>query len=332
MFVCLWFESHTCDSGILIKNSLLLQADEKAFDFKPGFMDSFLDFLKTGKKQSGLDPGHDSSELQPLNSCSSLKERIRPLSPPPAPPSLPQTPPKGTLTEGERAEAEELPLSTCPSPCKPLDEELKHNLETLPSFSSDEEDSVSKNQDLQKSISSAISALYDTPHSLAAAVASAMAKIPPALTPPSLQEPSLSPPLSAEPAFVTSMESEEEELQPQQCREEDQNTLSPQTEREQTEEREHGGETGERVDETQGEEETTEETAAMEELVDCADPEPMTLTLQEEAENQMVSEVKLLEVPKVDGNIFLYIFCCSNNHPLIKVRLMTSDQCILTIS
>uniref|UniRef100_A0A3P8VTB8 Proline rich 12 n=1 Tax=Cynoglossus semilaevis TaxID=244447 RepID=A0A3P8VTB8_CYNSE len=234
---------------------------EEAFDFKPGFMDSFLDFLKTGKKQSGLDPGHDGSELQPLNSCSSLKERIRPLSPPPAPPSLPQTPPKGTLTEGERAEAEELPLSTCPSPCKPLDEELKHNLETLPSFSSDEEDSVSKNQDLQKSISSAISALYDTPHSLAAAVASAMAKIPPALTPPSLQEPSLSPPLSAEPAFVTSMESEEEELQPQQCREEDQNTLSPQTEREQTEEREHGGETGERLDETQGEEETTEETA-----------------------------------------------------------------------
>ncbi|XP_074995514.1 proline-rich protein 12-like, partial [Calonectris borealis] len=47
------------------------------------------------------------------------------------------------------------------SPCKRLDEELKRNLETLPSFSSDEEDSVSKNQDLQKSITSAISALYD---------------------------------------------------------------------------------------------------------------------------------------------------------------------------
>lgn len=52
-------------------------------------------------------------------------------------------------------------VMSCTSPCKRLDEELKRNLETLPSFSSDEEDSVSKNQDLQKSISSAISALYD---------------------------------------------------------------------------------------------------------------------------------------------------------------------------
>ncbi|KAK2510739.1 hypothetical protein Q9966_016827, partial [Columba livia] len=51
----------------------------------------------------------------------------------------------------------------CPSPCKRLDEELKRNLETLPSFSSDEEDSVGKNQDLQDSICSAISALYDPP-------------------------------------------------------------------------------------------------------------------------------------------------------------------------
>ncbi|GLD49122.1 proline-rich protein 12-like protein [Lates japonicus] len=170
-------------------------ADEKAFDFKPGFMASFLDFLKTGKKQSGLDSENDGGEQELLNPCSSLKGGIRPLSP--LPPPLPQTPPQqppGAFGEGGQGEGEDLALSGCPSPCKPLDEELKRNLETLPSFSSDEEDSVSKNQDLQKSISSAISALYDTPHSLAAAMASAMAKAPPTLSPPTPQEPPLSPP------------------------------------------------------------------------------------------------------------------------------------------
>uniref|UniRef100_A0A672YVR9 Proline rich 12b n=1 Tax=Sphaeramia orbicularis TaxID=375764 RepID=A0A672YVR9_9TELE len=169
------------------------EADEKAFDFKPGFMASFLDFLKTGKKQTGLEPESDRSEEDVLNSCSSLKGGIRPLSPPPPPPPLSPTPsqqhPPGTFKEvrdGEGDdEGEELALSGCSSPCKPLDEELKRNLETLPSFSSDEEDSVSKNQDLQKSISSAISALYDTPHSLG----------PPTLSPPTPQEPPLSPPL-----------------------------------------------------------------------------------------------------------------------------------------
>lgn len=112
----------------------------------------------------------------------SVKGGIRPLSPPPPPPPPPTPPPFGE-TEGEGG----LALSNCPSPCKRLDEELKRNLETLPSFSSDEEDSVSKNQDLQKSISSAISALYDTPHSLAA--------LPPPPTP--------SPPLSQAPPLDT---------------------------------------------------------------------------------------------------------------------------------
>uniref|UniRef100_A0A673AM34 DUF4211 domain-containing protein n=1 Tax=Sphaeramia orbicularis TaxID=375764 RepID=A0A673AM34_9TELE len=92
----------------------------------------FLDFLKTGKRPPGLDisPGmeHDNGETSPCKSGG-----LRPLSP-----------------------------AVAPSP-KRLEDELKRNLETLPSFSSDEEDSVGKNQDLQKSISSAISALYDTP-------------------------------------------------------------------------------------------------------------------------------------------------------------------------
>lgn len=82
---------------------------------------------------------------------------IRQLSPHPQPPST------VVSAYGEGESDGGLSLGGCPSPCKRLDEELKRNLETLPSFSSDEEDSVGKNQDLQKSISSAISALYDTP-------------------------------------------------------------------------------------------------------------------------------------------------------------------------
>ncbi|XP_056608647.1 proline-rich protein 12 [Triplophysa dalaica] len=138
--------------------------EEKPSELKSGFITSFLDFLKTGKKQSGPDAP---SGPNPVDGCtstdtSSVKGGLRPLSPQPPPP--PPPPPPFGENEGEGS----LGLSNCPSPCKRLDEELKRNLETLPSFSSDEEDSVSKNQDLQKSISSAISALYDTPHSLAA--------------------------------------------------------------------------------------------------------------------------------------------------------------------
>uniref|UniRef100_A0A8C9YQ81 Proline rich 12 n=1 Tax=Sander lucioperca TaxID=283035 RepID=A0A8C9YQ81_SANLU len=180
------------------------KAEEKAFDFKPGFMASFLDFLKTGRKQPGLEQGHAGGEQE-----SSLKGGIRPLSPtpPPLPPTPPQQQPPGAFSEGGQGGGAPLALSSCPSPCKPLDEELKGNLETLPSFSSDEEDSVSKNQDLQKSISSAISALYDTPHSLAAAMASAMAKAPP--TP---QEPPLSPHLPAMPPLIPSTENRKEKV------------------------------------------------------------------------------------------------------------------------
>ncbi|CAN8177314.1 unnamed protein product [Coccothraustes coccothraustes] len=113
------------------------EAEEKQPELKSGFMASFLDFLKAGKRQ--------------------------PLPPSPSkPPKLgaPQSFPLGGALEG--GEGEGLVMA-CPSPCKRLDEELKRNLETLPSFSSDEEDSVSKNQDLQKSISSAISALDEPP-------------------------------------------------------------------------------------------------------------------------------------------------------------------------
>lgn len=158
--------------------------EEKPSELKSGFISSFLDFLKTGKKQPGPEapPGPIPVEGCTSKDTSSVKGGLRPLSPQPPPP--PPPPPPFGENEGEGS----LGLSNCPSPCKRLDEELKRNLETLPSFSSDEEDSVSKNQDLQKSISSAISALYDTPHSLAA--------VPPLPTPspPSPQEDTLNTP------------------------------------------------------------------------------------------------------------------------------------------
>uniref|UniRef100_A0A673APG5 Proline rich 12a n=1 Tax=Sphaeramia orbicularis TaxID=375764 RepID=A0A673APG5_9TELE len=131
-----------------------VQGDEKDCESKAGFVASFLDFLKTGKRPPGLDisPGmeHDNGETSPCKSGG-----LRPLSPAPPPP-----PPPAPFGDGEGNGG--LALGSCPSP-KRLEDELKRNLETLPSFSSDEEDSVGKNQDLQKSISSAISALYDTP-------------------------------------------------------------------------------------------------------------------------------------------------------------------------
>uniref|UniRef100_A0A3B4V298 Proline rich 12 n=1 Tax=Seriola dumerili TaxID=41447 RepID=A0A3B4V298_SERDU len=291
-------------------HKLSSSADEKAFDFKPGFMASFLDFLKTGKKQSGLDQGPDGDEQEPLNPCSSLKGGITPLSPPPPP--LPQTPPlqaPGSFSEGGQGEGEDLALSSCPSPCKPLDDELKRNLETLPSFSSDEEDSVSKNQDLQKSISSAISALYDTPHSLAAAMASAMVKAPPTLSPPTPQEPPLSPPLPAMPPLIPSMENGKEEAltyTQHRTQDEEQNLVSPESNREKAEEREPergAEEEEEEEEEEEGEEVGGEEAADNKEMM--RDPEnlqPGALEEQEEEEDERMSDMQILEVPKVEDS------------------------------
>ncbi|KAM8794758.1 proline-rich protein 12 [Eudromia elegans] len=127
----------------------LKEVEEKQPEMKSGFMASFLDFLKAGKRQ----------QPPPAAAATSPSKTPRaPPAPPPPPPPAPFAVGPAAMLEG--AEGDGLVMA-CPSPCKRLDEELKRNLETLPSFSSDEEDSVSKNQDLQKSISSAISALYD---------------------------------------------------------------------------------------------------------------------------------------------------------------------------
>ncbi|KAA8584793.1 hypothetical protein FQN60_003487, partial [Etheostoma spectabile] len=265
-------------------HKLSSSAEDKSFDFKPGFMASFLDFLKTGKKQPGLEQGHAGGEQE-----SSLKGGIRPLSPspPPLPPTPPQQQPPGAFSEGGQGGGAPLALSSCPSPCKPLDEELKGNLETLPSFSSDEEDSVSKNQDLQKSISSAISALYDAPHSLAAAMASAMAKAPP--TP---QEPPLSPPLPAMPPLIPSTENSKEKAltytQDHTQAQEGQQLVSPLSEGDNTEE----GEAKQGGDEQK---ERGGETADNKEIV--GDPQNVQQgALEEQEEEKRMSDMPILEV------------------------------------
>ncbi|XP_077594693.1 proline-rich protein 12 [Stigmatopora nigra] len=170
------------------EDGLQERGDEKDSESKAGLVASLLDFLNTGKRPPGLDisPGMeaDNGETSPC------KSGLRPLSPAPPPP-----PPATGFGDGEGNGG--LALGSCPSP-KRLEDELKRNLETLPSFSSDEEDSVGKNQDLQKSISSAISALYDTPQ-LTANLHHPIPPPPPQpqpshspLTPP-LQPPTLSP-------------------------------------------------------------------------------------------------------------------------------------------
>ena len=116
----------------------------------------------TGRK--ALPPRRAETPRPGLGLSQLLQEATRSPQPPTAP-TVPHPPPASAFGLGgalEAAESEGLGLG-CPSPCKRLDEELKRNLETLPSFSSDEEDSVAKNRDLQESISSAISALDDPP-------------------------------------------------------------------------------------------------------------------------------------------------------------------------
>lgn len=149
---------------------------------KTGFVASFLDFLKSGKRSGSSSGNGDSSPGK--------SGGIRPISPQPPPPPAPAAPSGYGDSEGDAG----LSLGGCPSPCKRLDEELKRNLETLPSFSSDEEDSVGKNQDLQKSISSAISALYDTPQlSTSTMQPPSLPPPPPAPLTPTQQPPALSP-------------------------------------------------------------------------------------------------------------------------------------------
>ncbi|KAG8567708.1 hypothetical protein GDO81_013751 [Engystomops pustulosus] len=189
------------------------EVEEKQPEIKSGFMASFLDFLKSGKRQ----------QLPTANTSPSKNRPPSAQQPSQASFGMTSQMLSGTL---DSTESDSLVMS-CTSPCKRLDDELKRNLETLPSFSSDEEDSVSKNQDLQKSISSAISALYDptdrkeTENTAPAVVEekvespvpsepSSQPEPPVAVSPPSPQE-APAPPPPEEPPAQSSPEQEEPE-------------------------------------------------------------------------------------------------------------------------
>ncbi|KFQ55406.1 Glutamine and serine-rich protein 1, partial [Nestor notabilis] len=122
------------------------EVEEKQPEVKTGFIASFLDFLKSGPRQQFSAP----AVRMPNRTRRPVTQVVRApcLQPSAKPPPAPAAP---VAAEGSGE-----------SPTKKADEELKKNLEALASFSSDEDDSVGGNHDLQKSISTALSALDDT--------------------------------------------------------------------------------------------------------------------------------------------------------------------------
>ncbi|XP_051476546.1 glutamine and serine-rich protein 1 isoform X2 [Apus apus] len=122
------------------------EVEEKQPEVKTGFIASFLDFLKSGPRQQFSAP----AVRMPNRTRRPVTQIVRaPCLQSSAKPQAAAAAPVASEVSGE-------------SPTKKADEELKKNLEALPSFSSDEDDSVGGNHDLQKSISTALSALDDT--------------------------------------------------------------------------------------------------------------------------------------------------------------------------
>ncbi|KAG8438242.1 hypothetical protein GDO86_008801 [Hymenochirus boettgeri] len=116
------------------------EVEEKQPEVKTGFIASFLDFLKTGPKQQFSAPA--------VRVPNRVRRPCTPVirAPCPGPVSQQQAVPPVPDTDNK-------------SPPKKTEEDIKKNLETLPSFSSDEEDTTGGSNDLQKSISTALSAL-----------------------------------------------------------------------------------------------------------------------------------------------------------------------------
>ncbi|NWX44773.1 QSER1 protein, partial [Steatornis caripensis] len=122
------------------------EVEEKQPEVKTGFIASFLDFLKSGPRQQFSAP----AVRMPNRTRRPVTQIVR-------------APCVQSSAKPQRAAAAPVAADvTGESPTKKVDEELKKNLETLPSFSSDEDDSVGGNHDLQKSISTVLSALDDT--------------------------------------------------------------------------------------------------------------------------------------------------------------------------
>lgn len=127
------------------------EVEEQQPEVKTGFIGSFLDFLKSGPKQHFSSPPVRTPSRSRKPSASSKRPlcAIPPLPLKIQPPSAPLIGDEGLGVAGSSQQQQ-----------KCLEEELQKNLETLPSFSSDEdESSAGKNQALQNSISSALSAL-----------------------------------------------------------------------------------------------------------------------------------------------------------------------------
>ncbi|XP_041850485.1 glutamine and serine-rich protein 1 isoform X2 [Melanotaenia boesemani] len=123
------------------------EVEEKQPEVKTGFIGSFLDFIKSGPKQQySQSPTRTISRPRKPSTSSKMS-------------TLPTLPPKVQTQPGPLLPQESPGMS---SQQKRLDEDLQKNLETLPTFSSDEEDSTGKNQALRNSISSALSALDES--------------------------------------------------------------------------------------------------------------------------------------------------------------------------
>ncbi|XP_034536048.1 glutamine and serine-rich protein 1 isoform X2 [Notolabrus celidotus] len=125
------------------------EVEEKQPEVKTGFIGSFLDFIKSGPKQQ-FSPSPTRTISRPRKPCPTYK-------PPPC--TLPSLPSKLQTLPGPLIPQESQGVS---AQQKRLEEDLQKNLETLPSFSSDEEENTGKNQALRNSITSALSALDES--------------------------------------------------------------------------------------------------------------------------------------------------------------------------
>ncbi|KAF7665008.1 hypothetical protein LDENG_00156750 [Lucifuga dentata] len=125
------------------------EVEEKQPEIKTGFIGSFLDFLKSGPKQQ-YSPSPARTVSRPRKPCSSSKPSLCTM--PTLHPKLPSLTGPLIPQEGHGGSSQQ----------KRLEEDLQKNLETLPSFSSDEEENTGKNQALRNSISSALSSLDES--------------------------------------------------------------------------------------------------------------------------------------------------------------------------
>lgn len=138
----------TCPQQERIRQKIR-EVEEKQPEVKTGFIGSFLDFIKSGSKQQ-FSPSPTRAVSRPRKTGTVTK---------PAPCTLPALTPELETLPGPVVPRENPGAS---AQHKRLEEDLQKNLETLPSFSSDEEENTGKNQALRNSISSALSVLDES--------------------------------------------------------------------------------------------------------------------------------------------------------------------------